>query len=292
MLNHLRDDDVVRLSSDDIRTGLAREKHDHNLREFLAAAQVRALLDHAAAHDAHTFRLTRKGRRDMPKHKPIAPFLRAAVLTGMRLEELLGLQWEHVPEPSDRIHLPADIAKGGRARVIDLGVSPSALPERPEDATGSVFGLTEGEAVAARKRLTAMGAPAFTFHGLRRTCGTMLACSSIYGTAGVYLTARRLGHSVSVAERHYLGVVSVDPEARTLEQALGLSGRIVSTQAAYERASAAYVGAVQEQTEDNHTDMLAELNALVRALKPNADEATRAQAAEILRKLRASKAED
>jgi hypothetical protein len=36
------------------------------------------------------------------------------------------------------------------------------------------------------------------------------------------MSARQLGHSVVIAERHYVGVVKVPAMARTLEQAMGL----------------------------------------------------------------------
>lgn len=88
--------------------------------------------------------------------------------------------------------------------------------------------LTHGLAEAARKRLKktsehGYGGPEFTWQQLRITCGTFLANSSIFGAASAYREARQLGHSVAIAERDYLGVVSVDPKARTLEAAMEIT---------------------------------------------------------------------
>jgi hypothetical protein len=76
---------------------------------------------------------------------------------------------------------------------------------------------------SARARLLReYGAPAFDWQALRATCGTFLTNSqSIYGSATLFLSARQLGHSVQVAERHYLGVErSIPTDARTLEAAM------------------------------------------------------------------------
>ena len=51
------------------------------------------------------------------------------------------------------------------------------------------------------------GAPDFDWQMLRSTCATYLTnAPGIFGAATVFLSARQLGHSVTVAECHYLGV--------------------------------------------------------------------------------------
>ncbi len=77
-------------------------------------------------------------------------------------------------------------------------------------------------AESTRKRLVRdFGAPAFTWLDLRHTCGTFLTCApAIYGAASAFLSAKRLGHSVVVSEKHYAGAVTVAPEIKTLEAAL------------------------------------------------------------------------
>jgi hypothetical protein len=62
---------------------------------------------------------------------------------------------------------------------------------------------------------------------LRSTCGTYLANSNIFGGASAYREAKQLGHSVAIAEKHYLGVVHVDPAAKTLEAAMGVEEKLL-----------------------------------------------------------------
>ena len=68
------------------------------------------------------------------------------------------------------------------------------------------------------------GAPTFDWQLLRSTCGTYLTnAPGIFNAATVFMSAKQLGHSVAVAERHYLGVHRGIPrEAHTLEAAMGL----------------------------------------------------------------------
>jgi hypothetical protein len=79
---------------------------------------------------------------------------------------------------------------------------------------------------------------------LRSTCGTFLAnAPGIFGGASAYRDARQLGHTVLVAEKHYLGVVHVAPEAKALEDAVRVSAKLcealgLSTAAAAERREA------------------------------------------------------
>jgi hypothetical protein len=101
---------------------------------------------------------------------------------------------------------------------------------------GSVFGVTRGEAKTAEKRLREeYGAPAgCNFQALRRTCGTYLTnAPGIFGAASAYRSAKQLGHSVAVAERHYLDVMRGIPrEARTLEAAMQIEKHMARVVAA------------------------------------------------------------
>jgi hypothetical protein len=92
-----------------------------------------------------------------------------------------------------------------------------------EQRKGPVWKLTGDQVKASAKRLDRYGAPAgWTWQALRRTCGTYLTnAPGIFGAASAYRSARQLGHSVQIAERHYLGVVKVPKEATTLEAAMG-----------------------------------------------------------------------
>jgi hypothetical protein len=106
---------------------------------------------------------------------------------------------------------------------------------------GSVFQLTRDTAKAAAKRLKEeYGAPAaFGWQALRRTCGTYLTnAPGIFGAASAYRSAKQLGHSVQVAERHYLDVARGIPrEARTLEAAMQIEAQLKKvTEAAKNRS--------------------------------------------------------
>ncbi len=134
---------------------------------------------------------------------------------------------DHDDRVVGEIRLPASIVKTHQARTVHLDVCPSLrrmLAKMQLQATGSfVFeGYTPDLVNAARARLQReYGAPTFDWQTLRSTCATYLTnAPGIFGAASAYLSARQLGHSVAVAERHYTGVVRVSREARTLEEAM------------------------------------------------------------------------
>lgn len=232
---------AARLSSDDLKDGLERMRVSHERGDFLRPAEIGQLLDAALAHDARNYVATRAEHAGIrppgmtPRYGAIAPLLAAALLTGMRYAELLELDWSAVDldapgedgKPAGEIHLAAADTKTHHARDVDLEVSPTLrellLALRPKDARGKVWGLTDGEARAAARRLDGLGAPeGWSWQALRRTCGTVLTCApTIYGAASAYRSARRLGHSVAVAEKHYSGVMKgISRDARTLEAAM------------------------------------------------------------------------
>jgi integrase len=161
----------------------------------------------------------------------------------MRFNEALQLDWRQVDLKAldedgravGEVHLAGAGTKTKRARTVGLEVSPAlqALLARLHELTGGrgrVFGFSEGVAEAAAKRLRArFGAPAeFTWQILRRTCGTYLTnAPGVFGAASAYRSAKQLGHSVIVAEKHYLGVVRGIPRtARTLEAALQIEDQV------------------------------------------------------------------
>lgn len=234
---------LPKLSADDLTDGLKRMQVSHDAAHFLRPAEIAALLEAAIKHDAVTFAATREehaGKRDRgttQRHPTIAPFVACVLFTGMRFSEALDLTWEQVDlEALDHdgnavgeIYLTS-ATKTKHARTIGLEVSPALRTilkaMRPENAAGSVWGITEGEANAAMRRLIGeFGAPAGAgWQALRRTCGTFLTnAPGIFGAASAYRSARQLGHSVQVAEKHYLGLIRGIPrDARTLEAAIGI----------------------------------------------------------------------
>jgi len=170
------------------------------------------------------------------------PFVLAGLLTGCRFSELARLRWSDVHLSQDEVRLSHKATKTGHGRVVRLDITPllaEMLTRMQLKADGAefVFGYVEESAgrvpvqhpmrrdiaETARKRMVDKhGAPTFTWHELRRTCGTFLTCApGIYEGASAYMSAKRLGHSVAVAERHYLGALhSVPKDAETLEAAM------------------------------------------------------------------------
>lgn len=214
-LHHARKAGDVMLTRDQIADGLERLPGDHEKLTPLSLAEVRTLveaLDRAVA--GHSPSSSIPGQdRTAARYRA---FVLTVLLTGMRLGECLNLDPSRVDLESKRIVLRRIDTKTKRGRTIDLSVSPSvclllkdALP----------WGLTADQVRSWRTKRH----PQFTFKRMRVTCGTYLTCApGIYGGASAYMSAARLGHSVAIAEKHYVGVVQVPATARTLEEALGL----------------------------------------------------------------------
>lgn len=266
ILGHLRKRGLLpKLNTDDLRDGLEKFAVERERGEFLRPAEIAALLEAALKHDSQKYKVTREEHAGIrppgttPRYRAVAPIIAAALLTGMRRDEVLGLEWREVDlraldehgNAGGEINLPASRVKTKHARMVDLAVCPmlrDLLAElQPEPARGSVWGLTKNEAKAAAQRLAALGAPVWSWQTLRRTCGTFAVCApAVYGSAAAYLSARRLGHSVAVSERHYAGVLRGIPrEARTLEAAMGIEAameRVLEAARARRDAPAAKTG--------------------------------------------------
>ena len=251
---------LPKIASDDLKDGLERLAVSHDATEYLRPSEIQTLLDSALKHDAAVYDATREehaGLRPLGstmRYHPIAPLVACALLTGMRFGEAAGLTWEEVDleavgddgQPVGEIHLTA-ATKTKRARSVDLTVSPAlrdllvAMHKR-DGGQGTVFSGTRPTAEAAAKRIRKdYGAPkAFTWQALRRTCGTYLTNSpGIFGAASAYRSAKQLGHSVAVAERHYVGVIRGIPrDARTLEAAMQIETQMEHVIAAVDSAPA------------------------------------------------------
>ncbi len=228
-----------KLSSDLIRDALKFEKRFRSLPHFLKIHEISALVEAALKHDAETFALTRAEHDGCAepgstrRYEPISPLVLVALLTGCRFGELASLRWANISMAENEILLSHCETKTRQARRIDLTPTPllAALlgamktNHKGDYCLGGVAPLRRDIAEAARKRLILKyGAPKFTWHDLRRTCGTYLTCApAIYGGASAYLSAKRLGHSVAVAEAFYVGAVTnIDRSATTLEACMGL----------------------------------------------------------------------
>jgi integrase len=255
ILGYLCDADLLpRCSHDDLRRALKRLPVVLERPDFLESAELQRLLEAALRHDAETFAATREehaGRGEAgstPRHETIAPFVAFMVLTGMRVGHALALDWSDVSE--HRI-APRGGSSTKRPGVVDLDVTPSLAALlaalRPKDAkTGRVFSkLSRGATDTARDRLSReYDAPAFSWQKLRRTAGCFLTnAPGIFAGASAYRSAKWLGHSVQVAERHYVDVIrGIPADAKTLEAAMGISGemaRVVATREACEKVDVA-----------------------------------------------------
>lgn len=247
ILNHWRRLGVApHLSSDSITDSLPYLRSPRPMGHILNESEVRALLDAAMIHDLQPFYLTRDEKAlgltqgSTSRYVPIAPFIATVLLTGCRVGEVLSLRWTDFSEDMGTLVLSHAATKTRQARRVDLRVTPLLMrmlrAMRPaRNRSAFVFGNESPYSYdlveSARDRLTKnFKAPSFTWHTLRRTCGTFLACApGIYGGASAYMAARRLGHSVDVAERHYLGVIpNLSAKARTLEAALKVDSTVKS----------------------------------------------------------------
>jgi integrase len=241
---------LPRLSTDELRDALEKLKVSSDRIDYRKPHELQKLIEAALRHDEEMFKATREEHAGLrppgstPRHEPIAPFVAAAILTGMRFGELVDLEWKQVDlEALDdegiavgELHLTS-ATKTKKARTVGLEVSPAlrkmlAAMKLKSGGKGSVFGLTRGTATAAGRRLgREFGAPECAgWQALRRTTGTYLTnASGIFGAASAYRSAKQLGHSVQVAERHYVGVARGIPrDARTLEAAMQIEAQMAS----------------------------------------------------------------
>ena len=203
---------------------------------------MKRLLDAALSHDAECFSATRAEHAGngtpgtTPRYEPIAPVVVTALITGLRFSHLLGLKWCDVDLTGHGEIVPEAGSYTKRTGVVDLVISPelkrmlSALKKAKDPDGERVFLTTPGEAKAALRRLLReYGAPKqSTWQAFRRSCGCYLTnAPGIFGAASAYRSAKQLGHSVQVAERHYVDIVrGIPPEARTLEAAMQIEAEV------------------------------------------------------------------
>ena len=134
--------------------------------------------------------------------------------------------------------MKASATKTKRARTIGLEVSPAlrtilkGMQKGKRDAD-FVFGGAEPYTAdmieAARDRMIELfDAPKFDWQLLRSTCSTYLTnAPGIFGSASAYMSARQLGHSVTVAEKHYVGLHrGISRKATTLEAAMQIESNL------------------------------------------------------------------
>lgn len=155
-------------------------------------------------------------------------FVRLAVNTGCRKEEMLGLEWRRVDFANGLIYLEGVHTKAGKRRSIPLNEGAlDALKQMMAyraqhcPATPWVFARGNGERVVCLRKgfneaCKKAGIDDFTIHDLRHTCAAHLI------SAGVALAEVRdlLGHStVMMTERYaHLAPARVRDAVRVLDQ--------------------------------------------------------------------------
>lgn len=250
VLGYLADLDLLpKVREGDLRRALKKLAVATERKPFLRPPEARALLEAALEHDRETYAATRDehaGRRPLgttPRFEPAAPIVAVLLLSGMRLGEARTLEWTQVDLDAldesgskvGEIHLKGGETKTKKERTLDLAVSPALRMlleklRKKAGGKGPVFGWSEDLAAAVAKRLKAeYEAPAvFGWQVLRSTCASYLVnASGIFGGASAYRTAKQLGHSILVSEKHYMGLVrGIAKEARTLEAALGIEAEM------------------------------------------------------------------
>jgi integrase len=239
---------LVQLDRDAVGDALKPLKAPHEAPEFLPPAECGKLLEASMRHDEATYTETRDehvgaGRKRLgttARYQAVAPFAAFLLLTGMRLSEAERLEWSAVNLDAvdadgrvvGEIRLRASATKTSHARTVGLDVCPSlramlAAMKLQAGTAHYVFGghapMSRALADAARKRLLgAFGAPEFSWQGLRSSCATYQCnAPNVFGSAAAFASAKRLGHSVAVSEKHYAGLFGgISREARTLEAAM------------------------------------------------------------------------
>ena len=171
----------------------------------------------------------------------IGPMLAVHLLSGARPAEVISVEWHEIDFDAvddggrvvGAIRLPPKKTKTKTGRTIGLEVSPLLrallLALRARNDHGRVFPLKRDQLRYATEWFREQGAPeAFLWKTCRKTCGTFLAnAPGIYGAAATLHTAKQLGHTVTVAERHYLNMVRGIPrDVTTLEAAMGCADLI------------------------------------------------------------------
>ncbi len=246
VINSWRQRGFVALHRDDISDALKPLREAKKAKVHFSPKELQAILSAAIRHDHECFVATRVERSGLrprgttTRHRPIAPFTAFMMLTGCRRGEALSLEWSDVHlDATDNygrkvgeIRLRPENVKTSHARTIGLEVSPALrhilIALKLKSGGGRfVFGGDDpytGDYVdSARARLLATpGVPNFLWKDLRSTCTTYLTnAPGIFGAAAAYRAAAQLGHSVEVAQKHYLGVLRGIPrEARDLDSAM------------------------------------------------------------------------
>ncbi|MCA8940221.1 MAG: tyrosine-type recombinase/integrase [Planctomycetes bacterium] len=168
-------------------------------------------------------------------YKPVLPLLLLTMLTGMRKSEVLHLRWGDVHLDRGVIEVRASEGfkpKRGEEREIPLEDCPtlvSLLQSLHSERSDSIYVIAGDSPTAPRnlrqsswKRLAERaGVPDANIKDLRSTFATCVG-RGMPKMADRYLMAERMGHSVTTAERYYVGAKPLSA-GETVEDCLGLT---------------------------------------------------------------------
>lgn len=149
-----------------------------------------------------------KANADKTEAPQVVAVIRAAILTGARISELLGLRWEHVRREEMELHLP-DTKSGFSRRP--LSAETLKVFDSVEKMPGVAFVFRSVEVPqkplsyntvekAFRRVVTAAGVTGCTLHTIRHWFATMTANSVSNPRVGMALT----GHKSHAAYMNYI----------------------------------------------------------------------------------------
>jgi len=172
--------------------------------------------------------LIAEASKEERKSPHLADFIRLALNTGCRKNELLKLSWDRVDFAAGCIRLEGDHTKNGKRRVVPLSeVARSALANREKfraehcPKSPWVFSHRNGERVqflqnGFESACDRAGISNFRVHDMRHTCASWLV------SAGVSLLEVKalLGHSsIEMTERYaHLAPENLSRVANTLDR--------------------------------------------------------------------------
>ena len=192
-------------------TNYARREWDWDIPNYAEGARLREPEGRVRSLEVDEARRLIESARKSPRALHLADFIRLALNTGCRRDEMLRLEWSRVDLKINLIYLEGVNTKSGRRRSVPLNqearrVLLNLACFRAEHCPASpwVFAHKDGTRVQSVKRsfataCTAAGVVNFRVHDLRHTCASWLV------SAGQPLPAVRdlLGHStVKMTERY------------------------------------------------------------------------------------------
>lgn len=215
VFQELRRLELTALTSEQIKDSLLLLPETHERKPHLSLEQCRELLEACRAHDMDQKNLK-------AAMMPVAFLL----FTGMRVSEACAITGRDCDPSRNVIVVKAANEKRRRTRDVDCGVSLTLtirLPQWALKGSGKVLSTTpQGISQMLAHLADRYGGPKCNPHMLRRTCGTILACSNIFEAATLHRTAGQLGHSQTMCERRYAGQMRC-PDGDTLEEVIGLN---------------------------------------------------------------------